>query len=103
MDKQASLLGVQNNKLSTVQDRDMSAENLEHSCSVVVKDLVTSSTHDTRGDNSCTTSERYVKILDFRHFERHFMFSQGDRKYKKKAISDGVNVSVVLDMVLGNT
>ena len=54
-------------------------------------------------DNSCTTSERYVKILDFRHFERHFMFSQGDRKEKKKAISDGVNVSVVLDMVLGNT
>ena len=50
MDKQASLLGVQNNKLSTVQDSDMSAENLEHSCSVVVKDLVTSSTHDTRGN-----------------------------------------------------
>ena len=48
MDKQASLLGVQNNKLSTVQDSDMLAENLEHSCSVVVKDLVTSSTHDTR-------------------------------------------------------
>lgn len=47
MDKQASLLGVQNNKLSTVQDSDMSAENLEHSCSVVVKDLVTSSTHAT--------------------------------------------------------
>ena len=47
MDKQASLLGVQNNKLSTVQDSDMVAENLEHSCSVVVKDLVTSSTHDT--------------------------------------------------------
>ena len=56
-----------------------------------------------RRDISCTTSERYVKILDFRHFERHFMFSQGDRKEKKKAISDGVNVSVVLDMVLGNT
>ncbi len=50
MDKQASLLGVQNNKLSTVQDSDMLAENLEHSCSVVVKDLVTSSTHDTCGD-----------------------------------------------------
>ena len=102
MDKQASLLGVQNNKLSTVQS-DMLAENLEHSCSVVVKNLVTSSTHDTCRDLSCTTSERYVKILDFRHFERHFMFSQGDRKEKKKAISDGVNVSVVLDMVLGNT
>ena len=48
MDKQASLLGVQNNKLSTVQS-DMLAENLEHSCSVVVENLVTSSTHDTCG------------------------------------------------------
>lgn len=47
MDKQASLLGVQNNKLSTVQDSDMLAGNLEHSCSVVVENLVTSSTHDT--------------------------------------------------------
>ena len=65
--------------------------------------MVSSENDDTRRDNSCTTSERYVKILDFRHFERHFMFSQGDRKEKKKAISDGVNVSVVLDMVLGNT
>ena len=52
MDKQASLLGVQNNKLSTVQDNDMLAENLEHSCSVVVENLVTSSTHDTRRDGS---------------------------------------------------
>ena len=68
-----------------------------------VNNLCSQSGIDARRDNSCTTSERYVKILDFRHFERHFMFSQGDRKEKKKAISDGVNVSVVLDMVLGNT
>lgn len=67
------------------------------------KDLCSTKNNATRRDLSCTTSERYVKILDFRHFERHFMFSQGDRKEKKKAISDGVNVSVVLDMVLGNT
>ena len=52
MDKQASLLGVQNNKLSTVQDNDMLAENLEHSCSVVVENLVTSSTHATCGECS---------------------------------------------------
>lgn len=50
-----------------------------------------------------TTSERFVKILDFRHFERFFTFSKSDRKTYKKAISDGVNVSVVLDMVCGNT
>ena len=50
-----------------------------------------------------TTSEGIVKILDFRHFERFFRFDQSDRKTYKKAISDGVNVSVVLDMVCGNT
>lgn len=55
------------------------------------------------GDNSCTTSDRYVKILEFRHFERFFRFDQSDRKTYKKAISDGVNVSVVLDSVCGNT
>ena len=53
-------------------------------------------------DNSCTTSDRFVKILDFRHFERFFRFDQSDRKTYKKAISDGVNVSVVLDSVCGN-
>ena len=57
----------------------------------------------TCGDHSCTTSDRYVKILDFRHFERFFRFDQSDRKTYKKAISDGVNVSVVLDSVCGNT
>ena len=51
----------------------------------------------------CTTSDRYVRILDFRHFERHMMFSQCDRKTYKKAISDGVNVSVVLDCGFRNT
>ena len=57
----------------------------------------------TCGDSSCTTSDRYVKILDFRHFERFFRFDQSDRKTYKKAISDGVNVSVVLDCGFGNT
>lgn len=47
--------------------------------------------------------DRFVKILDFRHFERFFRFDQSDRKTYKKAISDGVNVSVVLDCGFGNT
>ena len=59
-------------------------------------------------DNTCgvcmsTTSDRFVKILDFRHFERFFTFSKSDRKTYKKAVSDGVNVSVVLDVGCGNT
>lgn len=44
------------------------------------------------------TKERYVKLLEFRHFERHMMFSQSERKEKKKVISDGVNVSVVMEL-----
>lgn len=56
-----------------------------------------------RGERMSTTSDRFVKVLDFRHFERFFTFSKSDRKTYKKAISDGVNVSVVLDMVCGNT
>ena len=91
-------------------------------------------------DNSCTTSDRFVKILDLRegneesseettgckasvyaefddcprvgkfvklfdfwYFESFFRFEQSDRKTYKKAISDGVNVSVVLDCGFGNT
>ena len=66
-------------------------------------EMYSSECPDTCGDNSCTTSNRYVKILEFRHFERFFRFDQSDRKTYKKAISDGVNVSVVLDSVCGNT
>ena len=38
------------------------------------------------GDGGKTTQERYLKILEFRHFERHIVFSQSDRISKKKAI-----------------
>ena len=51
----------------------------------------------------CPRVEKFVKLLGFRHFERFFRFDQSDRKTYKKAISDGVNVSVVLDSGFGNT
>ena len=69
----------------------------------VTNDLCSWECPDTCRVRGCTTSGRYVRILDFRHFERHMMFSQSDRKTYKKAISDGVNVSVVLDVGCGNT
>ena len=53
--------------------------------------------------DECTRSENFIEILRFRHFARYMMFSQSDRKTYKKAISDGVNVSVVLDVGCGNT
>lgn len=78
-------------------------ENMYSSSSDTTEELCSSSTTDACRDNSCTTSDRFVRILDFRHFERFFRFDQSDRKTYKKAISDGVNVSVVLDCGFGNT
>ncbi len=57
----------------------------------------------TTSEGKADINHSLVKILDFRHFERFFTFSKSDRKTYKKAITDGVNVSVVLDMVCGNT
>ena len=53
------------------------------------------------GDHTCgvrntAPKEKYLKLLEFRHFERHIVFSQSERKEKKKAISNGVNVQVVV-------
>ena len=58
---------------------------------------------DLREFDDCPRVGKFVKLLDFRHFERFFRFDQSDRKTYKKAISDGVNVSVVLDCGFGNT
>ena len=46
--------------------------------------------------DDCPRTEKFLKLFEFRHFERHILFSQSDRKEKKKAISNGVNVQVVV-------
>ena len=48
------------------------------------------------GVRNTAPKEKYLKLLEFRHFERHIVFSQSERKEKKKAISNGVNVQVVV-------
>ena len=48
------------------------------------------------GVRDTAPKERYLKLLEFRHFERFIQFSQSDRKDKKKAITSGVNVAVVV-------
>ena len=53
--------------------------------------------------DDCPRAGKFVELLSFRHFERFFTFSKSDRKTYKKAISDGINVLVVLDMECGNT
>lgn len=50
-----------------------------------------------------TTSDRFVKTLILGTLRGFLLFQKVTRKTYKKAISDGVNVSVVLDMVCGNT
>ena len=103
MSTQNDLLNDNNNK-----NESLTSEGFEHTkmCSNWQDDsdnMFPYYEDDTCGECDTTTSEKYLRILDFRHFERFFQFSQSDRKGKKKAISDGVNVSVVLDMVSGNT
>ena len=37
----------------------------------------------------CTTSGRYVRILDFRHFESFFRFDKNGSNRRKKTLSNG--------------
>ena len=92
MEKEAALLG--------------SGKENEDLCSFYEDELIelySSCGSDTYRVRGCTTSGGYVEILGFRHFEKFFRFDQSDRKTYKKSISDGVNVSVVLNVVTGNT
>lgn len=52
--------------------------------------------YSARRDRDNAPKEKYLKLIEFRHFERHILFSQIERKDKKKAISSGVNVQVVV-------
>ena len=61
--------------------------------------MCSSENDDTCGMRDTAPTDRYVKLLDFTHFSRHMVFSKSERKDKKKAILNGVNVSVVLDLV----
>lgn len=62
----------------------------------VVDETCSSESYDACGVRNIAPKEKYLKLLEFRHFERHILFSQSDRKEKKKAISNGVNVQVVV-------
>ena len=54
-------------------------------------------------DNSCTTSDRYVKILEFRHFVEFFSFNRIAENHKEKELVRKVTVVVALDLGCGNT
>ena len=68
--------------------------------------LCSTKNNATCGMRDTAPTDRYVKLLDFTHFSRHMVFSKSERERQteskfgsKKAILNGVNVSVVLDLV----
>lgn len=83
--------------------------NGENNCSFTEDEVDIMCSED--GDDACgmrdtAPTDRYVKLLDFTHFSRHMVFSKSERERQtesrfgsKKAILNGVNVSVVLDLV----
>ena len=80
MCNQTNLLSDDNKEVRpfSVESEESVDEKLCSFSSTDLEELYSSYTFDTRGDRNTTTSERYVKILDFRHFVRQFMFAQGD-------------------------
>ena len=49
-------------------------------------------------DGSFDTSKKYVKILYFRHFSKHFVFTDKGVNYRNKELKKYVEVSVVADI-----
>lgn len=54
------------------------------------------------GFDDCPRVGKFVELLNFRHFARFCRFDRKEQNTFKKSISDGVNVSVVLDVECGN-
>ena len=69
----------------------------------VVGEMCSPADADTYRDNSCTTSDRYVKILEFRHFVEFFCFNRIAENHKEKELVRKVTVVVALDLGCGNT
>ncbi|MCH4258871.1 MAG: hypothetical protein LKF87_07865 [Clostridium tyrobutyricum] len=70
--------------------------NLNHVC-------VCYFTNGACGDYSFATKERYVEILDFKHFLKHIVFIENSDKSRNKEIKNYINVSVVVDIECGDT
>jgi hypothetical protein len=55
------------------------------------------------GDDSVDTKSIYVKILRFKHFTKHMVFTENSKKTRNKEIKNYINVSVAVEVVCGNT
>ena len=57
----------------------------------------------TCGVHSVDTKGNYIEILRFKQFYDHFEFMEDEHNFKKKVLKKYFNVSVVVDLVSGNT
>ena len=57
----------------------------------------------TCGDYCVDTKEKFVEVLYFRHFAKHFMFTSEGEKIRNKHLKNYFDVSVVVDIGCGNT
>ena len=55
------------------------------------------------GDYSVTTKGYYIEILRFKHFHDYFAFEEDEGNFKKKMLKKYFDVSVVVDLVSGDT
>ena len=58
---------------------------------------------DPRGVHSVDTKRNYVEILRFKLFHDYFAFEEDDQNNKRKVLEKYFNVSVVVDLVSGDT
>ena len=92
MEKKLAVIVDNNEEVTTKnEDRKMCSS----ACDGAME-MYSSECPDTRRDSDNAPKEKYLKRLECRLFERHILFSQSERKDKKKAISSGVNVQVVV-------
>ena len=52
---------------------------------------------------SVTTKRNYVEILRFKFFHDYFAFEEDEHNFKKKVLKKFFYVSVVVDLVSGDT
>ena len=55
------------------------------------------------GAHSVTTKGNFVEILRFKLFHDYFAFQEDDQNNKRKVLKKHFNVSVVVDLVSGDT
>lgn len=53
--------------------------------------------------HSVDTKENYIEILRFKLFHDHFIFIEDEHNFKKKVLKKYFNVSVVVNLVSGDT